>query len=145
LFNIQMTLHAAQELGGTPLGRRRIIGVAGGSFEGDRLRGRVLPHAGNDWLLQRADESFQLDARVTLQTDDGALIGMCYRGVRHAAPDVSARLARDERVEPHEYYLRTAPFFETSAERYSWINHICAVGVGERRPDGVIYHVFEVL
>ena len=145
LFTIRITLHPAYDIGPTPLGARRIIPVSGGDFEGPRLRGIVLPHAGSDWLLARADGSFQQDARFALQTDDGAIIAMSYRGVRHAAPDVAARLARGETVDPSEYYLRTAPFYETAAERYAWINTIVSVGVGHRTTDGVVYDVFEVL
>jgi hypothetical protein len=145
LFTIRMDLHPVQDLGETPLGRRRVVPVAGGRFEGLRLRGVVLPHAGADWLLQRADGSFQQDVRVTLQTDDGELIAMSYRGVRHASPEVSARLARGERVAPTEYYLRILPMFETGSARHAWINHVVAVGAGERLPDGVVYEVFEVL
>jgi hypothetical protein len=145
LFTIRMTLHPAQDLGTTPLGGRRIIPVAAGEFDGERLRGIILPQAGSDWLLARGDGSFQQDARLTLQTDDDAIIGMSYRGVRHSAPDVAERLARGEDVPPTEYYLRTAPFFETSAARYAWLNHIVAVGVGRRLPGGVMYDVYEVL
>jgi hypothetical protein len=140
-----MSLHPAHDLGATPLGGRRIIPVSGGDFEGTRLRGTVMPHAGSDWLIARADGSFQQDARLTLLTDDGALIGMSYRGVRHSTPEVAARLVRGEPVAPADYYLRTAPFFETSAERYAWINTIVSVGVGERVPNGVVYDVFEIL
>ena len=145
LFTVHITLHPTQELGTTPLGTRRVVPVSGGTFDGPRLRGTVLPHAGGDWLLMRADGVFQQDVRLTLQTDDGALILMTYRGVRHAAADVSARLARGERVDPSQYYLRTAPFFETSAAKYAWLNDLVSVGIGERLPDGVIYRVFEVL
>ena len=82
---------------------------------------------------------------MILRTDDGALILMTYRGVRHASAEVNARIAKGERVSPSEYYLRTAPFFETSSERYAWLNRIVSVGVGERHPEGVTYEVFEVL
>jgi hypothetical protein len=145
LFTINITLHPIQELGRTPLGERRVVPVSGGTFEGTRLRGAVLPHAGGDWLLMRADGVFQQDVRLTLQTDDGALIYMSYRGVRHASADVSASLARGEQVNPSRYYLRTAPFFETAAPRYAWLNTIVAIGVGERLPNGVVYTVFEIL
>jgi hypothetical protein len=145
LFNIQIDLHPLQEVGVTPLGQRRIAPVSGGTFEGERLRGVVLPQAGLDWLLVRADGTIQLDVRMTLQTDDGALILMSYRGVRHGSAEVTAKLARGERVERDEYYLRTAPFFETAAERYAWLNNIVAIGIGERRPNGAAYEVFEVL
>ena len=55
------------------------------------------------------------------------------------------RIARGEQVAASEYYLRTAPFFETSSPRYAWLNKIVSVGVGERRPDSVVYEVFEIL
>jgi hypothetical protein len=145
LFTISMTLHPPTDAGATPLGHRRIIAVSGGEFAGDRLRGSVLPHAGSDWLLERRDGSFQQDARVTLQADDGAVIAMSYRGVRHSAPEVAARMARGEPVEPTDYYLRTAPFYETSAPRYAWLNTIVSIGVGRRIPTGVSYDVFEIL
>ena len=70
---------------------------------------------------------------------------MTYRGVRHGPPEVLARMARGESVEPSEYYFRTAPFFETAAPKYAWLNVIVSVGIGERRPDGVLYRVFEIL
>jgi hypothetical protein len=145
LFTLQMSLHPFQDVGATPFGHRRVVPVAGGTFEGERLRGEVLPHAGADWLLQRGNGSFQQDVRLTLQADDGTLILMSYRGVRQASPGVSAKLARGERVDPSEYYLRIAPFFETAGARQAWLNDIVAVGLGERLPDGVVYEVFEVL
>jgi hypothetical protein len=145
LFTIKMTLHPAQRVGSSPLGRRSVIAVSGGTFEGERMRGTVQSHAGSDWLLERGDGSFQQDARLTLQTEDEALILMSYRGVRWATEAVSARLARGESVDAHDYYLRTAPFYETAATQYAWLNRIVSVGVGARTAEGVTYQVFEVL
>jgi hypothetical protein len=145
LFTVQMSLQPMLDLGPTPLGERRIVPLAGGRFEGPRLRGVVLPQAGGDWLLRRADGAFQQDVRVVLRTDDEAIISMSYRGVRHAPAEVSAQLARGEAVDPGQYYLRTAPFFETGDPRYGWLNLVVAVGIGERVPDGVVYEVFEIL
>jgi hypothetical protein len=145
LFVITMKLHPIQELGDTPAGNRRVVPVSGGEFIGDRLRGEVLPQAGSDLLLGRPDGSFQQDVRLVLQTDDGALILMTYRGVRTASPEVNARIARGEQVAASDYYLRTVPFFETSSPKYAWLNKIVSVGVGERQPDGVTYEVFEIL
>jgi len=145
LFTLRIDLHPSQMVGATPLGERRIVPVSGGDFLGERIRGRVLPFAGADWLLQRADGALQQDVRLTLETDDGALILMSYRGVRHASPEVSARIARGDEVGADEYYLRTAPFFETAASRYAWLNLIVSVAKGRRVPGGVIYDVFEIL
>ena len=145
LFTITMKLPPILELGDTPAGNRRVFTVSGGQFIGDRLRGEVLPQASSDLLLVRADASYQQDVRLVLRTDDGALILMTYRGVRHASPEVSARIARGEQVGPSDYYLRTAPFFETSSPKYAWLNKIVSVGIGERQPNGVSYEVFEIL
>jgi hypothetical protein len=145
LFTITIKLHPIQELGDTPAGNRRVVPVSGGNFRGERLRGEILPYAGSDLLLGRTDGSFQQDVRMVLRTDDGALILMTYRGVRHASREISARMARGEPVSPSDYYLRTTPFFETSSPELAWLNKIVAVGIGERRPDGVIYEVFEIL
>ena len=145
LFDITLSLHPAQDLGATPLGKRRIVPVAGGTFKGDRLSGIVLPDAAADWILVRHDGSMQLDVRLTLKTDDDALISMQYRGVRQSSPAVAARMARGEKVDPAEYYFRTAPFFETGNDKYAWINNIICVAVGERLPSNVLYTVFEIL
>lgn len=144
LFDIILSVGTPQLLGGTPAGDRRVVPVLGGTFEGERLRGTVEP-GGSDWILMRPDGAAQLDVRLTLRTDDGALIGMTYRGVRHGPASVIDRLNRGEKVDPSEYYFRTSPFFETSADRYEWLNRIVAVATGHRPPEGPIYRVFEVL
>jgi len=145
LFTLSMKLPPILELGATPAGERRVFTVSSGQFVGDRVRGEALPQGGSDWLLVRQDGSSQQDVRLILRTDDGALILMTYRGVRHASDAVNARIARGERVAASDYYLRTAPFFETSSPKYAWLNKIVSVAVGERQPDGVSYEVYEIL
>lgn len=145
LLTLSIELHPIYDLGPTPIGHRRIVPVSGGKFRGERLSGEILPYAGSDLLITRADGAFQQDVRLALQTDDGALILMTYRGVRHSSPEVAARIAQGEQVARSEYYLRTAPFFETAAPVYDWLNRVVAVGVGERAPNGATYEVFEIL
>ena len=145
LFTITMKLPPTLELGATPAGTRRVFTLSSGTFSGDRLHGEVLPQAGSDLLLVRGDGSSQQDVRLILRTDDGALILMTYRGVRHASQEVNERIARGEHVASSDYYLRTTPFFETSSATYAWLNKIVSVAVGERTSDGVTYEVFEIL
>ena len=145
LFEIGLTVGAPSDVGETPRGARRIVAVTGGRFEGPRLKGTVEPAPGGDWLLTRADGVVELDVRVTLRTDDGAAIYMTYRGIRDAAPDIAARLAAGEAVDPSRYYFRTAPVFETASETYAWLNRILAIGVGDRRPAGPVYKVYRIL
>jgi len=145
LFTVKMSTAQPQMLGKTPLGDRRIVAVTGGNFEGPKLRGTVVEQGGSDWILARPDGSLQLNVRVTLKTEDGALIGMSYQGYRHGPAAVIERLNRGEAVDPSEYYFRTIAMFETAAPAYAWLNNIVAVGVGRRPPEGPIYEVFEVL
>ncbi len=133
-----------QMVGATPIGERRIAKVTGGTFTGPEMNGKILP-GGGDWLLLRSDGSLQLDVRVTLETDDGALIFMTYRGFRHGPAEVMARLNKGEDVDPSEYYFRVAPFFETGAEKYDWLNRIVAVGTGHRLASGPVYEVYKIL
>jgi len=144
LFRAEITLAAPQELGATPLGRRRVIPITGGSFRGERLSGRVLP-GGADWQVIRADGVADLDARYTIQTGDGALIYVRNKGYRHGPDEVMKRLAAGEAVDPTLYYMRTTPWFETGDARYAWLNRIVCVGTGARRAAAVELEVFEVL
>jgi hypothetical protein len=143
LLKAELTLAAAQELGDTPLGRRRIIGITGGQFSGERLSGRVLP-GGADWQVIRADGVADLDARYTLETSDGALIYVRNRGYRHGPAEVLEKLSSGENVDPSLYYMRTTPRFETGDARYAWLNRIICVATGTRRPASVELEVFEV-
>lgn len=144
LFTIRLEAGQGQQLGATPLGRRLVVPVLGGSFEGERLRGTV-EEGGSDWILIRPDGAFQLNVRLVLRSDDGALVGMTYQGYRHGPAPVLERLARGEAVDPSEYYFRTAVLFETASDKYAWLNRLVAIGTGRREPDGPIYEVFEVL
>jgi hypothetical protein len=130
-------------VGDTPYGERRIIPIQGGSFEGAKLSGKVLP-GGADWQVIRTDGIAELEARYTLQTDDGALIYVLNRGIRSGSKEVMGRLARGEKVHPNEYYFRTRPIFETGAAKYLWLHRIVTVATGERLPDKVIITVYEV-
>jgi hypothetical protein len=143
LFNAEITLAAPQDLGDTPQGRRRIIGITGGRFSGEQLSGRVLP-GGADWQVIRADGVAELDARYTLETNDGALIYVRNRGYRHGPADVINKLASGQVVDPALYYMRTTPRFETGEARYAWLNRIVCVATGARRAAAVELEVFEV-
>jgi len=126
LMTVRIAAAPSQKLGTVPHGIRSIVPVTGGDFAGPRLRGKVLP-GGNDWLLLRPDGVLELDLRITLETDDHALIYMTFQGLRHGD------------------YFRTLPRFETSAEPYAFLNRIVSVGVGEARPDGAVHRIEEIL
>jgi hypothetical protein len=144
LMTLTLSVGGMQAVGATPNGNRRVGLVSGGVFQGERLRGTVLP-GGADWIVVRADASTTLDVRLVLETDDRALIGMTYRGMRHGPTAVMERVSRGEAVDPSEYYFRTAIAFETASAKYDWLNRIIAIGTGRRPPEGPVYEIFEVL
>lgn len=144
LFTISVAVTALHDVGPVPLGGRHIDMLGAGKFDGPRLKGEVLS-GGMDMKTLRSDGAMNPDVRLVLRTDDGALIFMHYRGVRHGSPEVMARIARGETVPPTEYYLRNTPYFETAAPKYDWLNRIVAVGVGRRLPDRGEYDVFQIL
>jgi len=131
-------------IGKTPGADRRIAEIPGGRFEGERLRGRILS-SGSDWQTVRDDGATTINVRTVLETDDGHLIGMTYRGVRHGPKDVIEAIARGESVNPEAYYMRVVPVFETASEKYGWLNRIVAIAHGHRLATGAIYNVFEII
>jgi hypothetical protein len=131
-------------VGATPSIFRRVGVIAGGAFEGDRLAGEILP-GGSDWQSMNSDGGVSIDVRMVLKTRDQALIGMTYRGIRQGPADVIARLNQGEAVDAASYYFRVAPFFETGASQYAWLNNIVTVGIGHRIATGAVYSVFEIL
>ena len=143
LCKVEVTLEPIRDLGDTPLGRRRIIGITGGKFSGPRLSGRVLP-GGADWQVIRGDGVACLDARYTLQTADGALIYVNNKGYRHGPKEVIERLARGEEIDPALYYMRATPWFETAAPAYAWLNRTVCVASGARRAAAVELDFYEV-
>ena len=145
LMTLRVTVAAPQNIGPGPHGTRRTVPLTGGTFEGARLRGTVLPGGSADWLLLREDAVLEMDLRATLRTDDGALVSMKSFGLRHGPPAVIAAIGRGETVDPATYYFRTTPRFESADPRYTFLNRLVAVATGDRRADGPIYTIHEVL
>jgi Protein of unknown function (DUF3237) len=131
-----------QVIGKTPTGLRRIAPVTGGSFAGARLSGTVLP--GADWVINRPDGVMVIDVRLSLRTDDGALIYLTYQGRFLAAPEAMARFAKGALLDAAEYSLAIVARFECGDERYQWLNNVIAVGTGEQTATGPVYSIFEI-
>ena len=125
------------EVGQVPRGRRRVIPIVGGTFEGSGIKGKVLNN-GADWQIIRADGFAELDTRYALETDKGQVIYVQNAGMRHAAPDVMQRLLAGEIVDPKLVYFRTVPSFETAAPELQWLTRSIFVGTGERYPTEVV-------
>lgn len=146
LFTMRAFLAPPLDGGEGPLGRRTLNAVRQGDFHGERLSGQINPGTG-DWQLTRNGIRV-VDARVVLETDDGALIHMTYGG-RIMFPELPLEVLRDvERrhlIDPKTYYFRTTPLFETGAEDYAWLNRIVSIGSGRLAEGGAVaYDIYEI-
>jgi hypothetical protein len=130
-------------IGATPAGQRGIAPVTGGTFKGDRLSGTVLP-GGHDWFITRADGQLAIDVRLTLRTGDGVLIYLAYRGLFRGSPEVMAKFRKGAQLDPADYSIQVVATLECGDSRYSWLNDLLVVAVGEQTPTGPIYHLFEI-
>ena len=135
-------------LGKSPWRNRRVSYIAGGTVEGDRVRGEVLP-GGGDWSEGGAAPDGTavtfIDVRSVWKTHDGAVIYVTYGG-RLVIPPKALEAFRDpatvETLTEDDYYFRIQPTFETGDERYAWLNALVAVGIGRRTANGVRYRIF---
>jgi len=124
--------------GGT---RRRLVPITGGTVSGTH-NGVILP-GGADWPEVLPDGSLDIAARYVLKLGDG-LVEVDSRGLRHATPDVLARLDRGEQLDKSDYYFRTAIRLRTASTALAHLNTLLLVSVGERRARSVHREVYRV-
>lgn len=128
LFYIEVELAADIPVGDVGRGDLLICPVAGGRFEGELLKGRVLPF-GADWNLMYKNYLNVIDTRYLLETDDGAIISLSTNGRADIPKELEDKMEAGLDVGPEEYYFRQHLFFECADERYSWLNRSCCVAV----------------
>lgn len=118
VFEEKVTLAADIPVGETPIGKRNIVPITGGTFEGSSLRGKIMP-GGWDWQLTHPSGCFDLHADYMIQTDDGVIIHVINQGM--VCPNSAGK--RDA--------LFTTPTFEAPNGRYDWLNGGVYVGTVE--------------
>ena len=114
------------------------------SIHRTRDQRQAAPGASADWQILLADGTALGDIRYTLQTDDGDLLYVQSRSIRHGSAEVLARLGRGEDVDASEYTFRTSTQIETAAPQLDWLNKGVFISVGGRQPAGVIYETYLV-
>lgn len=143
-----MTLHgdlkAPVDIGKGLYGQRLIFDVTGGTFEGEKLRGTLMP-GGGDWILVDDKGIGHLDVRITLKTEDDALLYVQYYGVLEMTEAVTTAMAGGKPTEFGDTYFMTQPRVETGDERHKWLNNIVAVAEGRVVESAVEYQVYELI
>lgn len=144
LLEYTATLKDGVDVGRGPRGTRGIHDVTGGTFEGPKLRGKIVP-SGADWILVDDDGVGHLDVRATFETDDGANILVQYGGILAFNEKIAAAMESGGETQYGDAYFVSQPRFETGDERYKWLNHIVTVGEGRILPGAVAYKVYQVI
>ncbi|HEY1362790.1 MAG TPA: DUF3237 domain-containing protein [Xanthobacteraceae bacterium] len=144
-FLLSLTAEVGEliSLGAGPLGERRVVYITGGSFAGPSLEGEVL--GGADWQILRGDGALELDARYAIREARGGVAQVRSQGYRYGPPEVMARLARGEDVDPASYYFRSIMRFETGASELAWLNRTIGIATAERKARRVELRVWRLL
>jgi Protein of unknown function (DUF3237) len=141
VFTARIEVAAPVEQGIVDGIRRRFIAITGGDVSGPRLSGIVLS-GGGDWQSIHPDGLTDLFARYSIKADDGTIIAITNPGIRVASPEIIARLAAGEDVNPSLYYFRTTPRFEVATGGHDWLRRQIFVGHGIRKPNEVILECY---
>lgn len=144
LFTAYIEVGRPIEIGDVGIGYRRIIPIIGGSFEGARMRGKVLS-GGADYQLIRKDGVTELSAHYTIETDNGVPIYVINRGYRHGSKEIVDKIFRGEDVPHDSYYFKTSPVFEVSNKNYDFLNRMMFIGEGVRKPTKVEVTFYQIL
>ena len=143
VFTAYVDIGTVLDLGAVGTGRRRIIPIIGGTVRGPGLTATILP-GGADWQIVRPNGTAEGVARYTLRTEDGTLIAVLNKGLRRGPPEVLARLAAGETVDPSSYYFRTVPIFEAPPGPHEWLMENVFAASGERHASQVVIKVFRL-
>jgi hypothetical protein len=123
-----MTMHAQLDPPQAIDPATMIFNVKGGWAEGPKIKGKVVAPAA-DWLRILPSGTWRLDVRGTLVTDDEQLIYTTYNGVIQHSQDSLAKMQSGSLIAPTDgIYFAIAPTFQTSSEKYAWLNGVQGVG-----------------
>lgn len=117
VFEERVTLSPAVVLGKTAIGNRQYIPITGGTIEGPKFKGKVVP-GGWDYQLQTASGCGSLSADYFIQHEDGTMVHVlnesmsCRPGADGARGFTRAKLEAPEG--PHGWL--TSGVFLTSIE-----------------------------
>jgi hypothetical protein len=139
-FEARVAVGPSERIGDGAGGELWFTPITGGSVEGPRLRGAVVPGGGDRWA--RRGQVIELDATYLLRAEDGALIDIVNRGFWRASPEVEARLDAGEPVPESAYYYRTQPVFRTDAPPHRWLAETVFVGLAREEEGHVCIRFF---
>ena len=136
-LQLKVTLGEAFGINNTQHGRRTVIPITGGTFEGPGIKGTIVS-GGADYQLANADGRTEVEAIYCIKTDDGVYIHVRNRGIIANGKDADGKPS---------FYFRCAPQFEAPADsKYGWLNNslfLCAPSFSQGF-NGIVLNVWRV-
>lgn len=135
-LQLRVTLGEAFGINNTQHGRRTVIPITGGTFEGPDIKGTII-NGGADYQLN-AENRTELEAIYCIQTDDGIYIHVRNRGIIANGKDKNGLPT---------FYFRCAPQFEAPQDsRYAWLNNALFLCAPDFSPGfkGIVLNVWKV-
>ena len=136
-LQLKVTLGQAFSIENTQHGRRTVIPITGGTFEGPGIKGTIV-NGGADYQLANAQGRTELEAIYCIKTDDGVYIHVRNRGIIANSKDANGNPS---------FYFRCAPTFEAPADsKYGWLNNslfLCAPEFSQNF-NGIVLNVWKV-
>jgi hypothetical protein len=136
-LQLKVTLGQAFSMENTQHGRRTVIPITGGTFEGPGIKGTII-NGGADYQLANAQGRTELEAIYCIKTDDGVYIHVRNRGIIASGKDADGKPT---------FYFRAAPQFEAPADsKYGWLNDalfVCAPEFSQQF-QGIVLNVWKV-
>ena len=137
-LQLKVTLGQAFSMDNTQHGRRTVIPITGGTFEGPNIKGTII-NGGADYQLASTDGSrTELEAIYCIRTDDGVYIHVRNRGIIFTGKDADGKPS---------FYFKAAPQFEAPADgKYAWLNNALFVCAPEwtQQFQGIVLNVWRV-
>ncbi len=137
VLQLKVTLGQAFSIENTQHGRRTVIPITGGTFEGPGIKGTIV-NGGADYQLANAQGRTELEAIYCIKTDDGIYIHVRNRGIIANTKDANGN---------QSFYFRCAPQFEAPADsKYGWLNNslfLCAPEFSQNF-NGIVLNVWKV-
>ena len=138
VMQLKVTLGETYSCGETQHGRRTVIPITGGTFEGPNIKGTIL-NGGADYQLANAAGRTEVEAIYSIRTDDGVNIHIRNRGIIANSKDAQGNPS---------FYFRCAPQFEAPADsKYGWLNNslfLCAPSFSAGGFNGITLNVWRV-
>ena len=138
VMQLKVTLGEAYSVGETPDGRRQVIPITGGTFEGPRLKGTILNGGADYQLADPKTNRTSIEAIYSIKTDDGVYIHIRNKGI--------IATGQNEQGQP-SFYFKAAPKFEAPSDsKYAWLNNaifVCSPSFGGAF-QGIVLNVWMV-